>query len=47
MLGTGQIGDGPESDPLKCKLNRPHSVLFSKGVLYVGDSEANRILMLR
>ena len=47
VLGTGQIGDGPESDPLKCKLNRPHSVLFSKGVLYVGDSEANRILMLR
>jgi streptogramin lyase len=47
VLGTGQIGDGPESDPLKCKLNRPHSVLFSKGVLYVGDSEANRILVLR
>jgi DNA-binding beta-propeller fold protein YncE len=47
VLGTGQIGDGPEPDPLKCKLNRPHSVVFAKGVLYVGDSEAHRILTLR
>jgi streptogramin lyase len=47
VLGTGQIGDGPESDPLQCKLNRPHSVLFANGVLYVGDSEAHRIRILR
>jgi streptogramin lyase len=47
VLGTGQMGDGPEPDPLKCKLNRPHSVLFANGVLYVGDSEAHRIRMLR
>jgi len=47
VLGTGQMGDGPEPDPLRCKLNRPHSVLFAGGVLYVGDSEAHRILTLR
>ena len=47
VMGTGQIGDGPEPDPLLCKLNRPHSVLFANGVLYVGDSEAHRILLLR
>ena len=47
VLGTGQIGDGPDGDPLKYKLNRPHSVLFANGVLYVGDSESHRILMLR
>jgi quinohemoprotein ethanol dehydrogenase len=47
VLGTGEMGDGPESDPLKCKLNRPHAVLFANGVLYVADSEANRIRMLR
>src|ERR1700730_17098073 len=47
VLGTGQIGDGPEPDPLQCKLNRPHSVLFANGVLYVGDSEAHLILILR
>jgi len=32
VMGTGQIGDGPEPDPLLCKLNRPHSVLFANGV---------------
>src|SRR5262249_10337885 len=47
VLGTGELGDGPESDPLKCKLNRPHSVLFANGVLYVGDSEAHRVRILK
>ncbi len=43
VLGTGKRGDGPESDPLTCKLSRPHGVLFANGVLYVSDSEAHRI----
>jgi sugar lactone lactonase YvrE len=43
ILGTGEVGDGPEADPLKCKLSRPHAALFYKGVLYVTDSEAHRI----
>jgi quinohemoprotein ethanol dehydrogenase len=47
VLGTGELGDGPDGDPLKFKLNRPHAVLFANGVLYVADSEANRILVLR
>jgi len=47
VLGTGQKGDGPETDPLACKLNRPHAVLFTNGVLYVSDSEAHRIRVLR
>jgi len=47
ILGTGQRGDGPESDPLHCALARPHGVLVdARGVLYVGDSEAHRIRML-
>ena len=46
IAGTGVKGDGPEPDPLKCQLNRPHAVLFSKGVLYIADSEANRIRVL-
>jgi DNA-binding beta-propeller fold protein YncE len=47
VLGTGQRGDGPESDPLHCALARPHGVLVdSRGVLYVGDSEAHRIRIL-
>lgn len=44
VLGTGQRGDGPEPAPLRCALARPHGVLVdSRGVLYVGDSEAHRI----
>jgi sugar lactone lactonase YvrE len=44
VLGTGHQGDGPEPDPLRCALSRPHGVLVdAAGVLYVGDSEAHRI----
>ena len=47
VLGTGQRGDGPEPDPLRCALSRPHGVLVDRrGVLYVGDSEAHRIRMV-
>lgn len=44
VLGTGQPGDGPEPEPLRCALSRPHGVLAdSRGRLYVTDSEAHRI----
>lgn len=44
VLGTGRQGDGPEVDPLRCALSRPHGVLVnSRGILYVSDSEAHRI----
>jgi sugar lactone lactonase YvrE len=48
VLGNGTRGDGPEPNPLSCKLNRPHGIFVDrKGVIYVGDSEAHRIRMLR
>ena len=48
VLGTGERGDGPESDPLKCRMSRPHGVFVDKrGVVYVGDSEAHRVRVLR
>lgn len=44
VLGTGRRGDGPDGDPLRCALARPHGVLVdARGVLYVADSEAHRI----
>ncbi len=46
VLGTGQVGDGPETSPLACKLSRPHGVFFANGDLYVSDSEAHRIRLL-
>lgn len=47
VLGTGERGDGPEANPLACRLSRPHGVLFAKGVLFVSDSEAHRVRELR
>jgi streptogramin lyase len=47
VLGNGQRGDGPETDPLACELSRPHGVFFANDTLYVTDSEAHRIRTLR
>lgn len=47
VLGTGTRGDGPEPDPWRCALSRPHGVLVDRrGAIYVGDSEAHRIRVL-
>ncbi len=44
IAGTGEKGDGPEGDPLKCKMARLHGVFVDKdGTLYIGDSEAHRV----
>ena len=48
VLGTGERGDGPEPDPLACRLSRPHGLWVDEiGTLYVADSEAHRIRILR
>lgn len=47
VLGNGELGDGPESDPLACKLSRPHALLFVRGELLVADSENHRIRVVR
>jgi sugar lactone lactonase YvrE len=48
VLGTGRPGDGPGPDPLQCALARPHGLLVdAAGALYVGDSEAHRIRVVR
>ena len=47
VLGTGTRGDGPEPEPRLCQLSRPHGVLVADGALYVSDSEAHRIRIVR
>jgi sugar lactone lactonase YvrE len=48
VLGTGTRGDGPEPEPRQCKLSRPHGVFVDRtGVLYVADSEAHRIRVVK
>lgn len=43
VLGTGEAGDGPDGDPLMCKLARPHGVFVHEAVVYVTDSESHRV----
>jgi sugar lactone lactonase YvrE len=48
VAGDGQRGDGPETDPLKCRTARPHGVFAdSNGNVYIGDSEAHRVRVLQ
>ena len=48
VVGTGQRGNGPDGDPLHCQTSRPHGIFVdTKGTIYVGDSEAHRIRMLK
>jgi len=48
IAGTGERGDGPEGDPLACKMSRPHGVFVdSDGSIFIGDSEAHRVRVLR
>jgi sugar lactone lactonase YvrE len=47
VLGTGARGDGPETDPLACRLSRPHGIFAAGSTLYVSDSEAHRIRVLQ
>jgi len=43
VLGNGQRGDGPDGNPLGCKLDRPHGVTVHEGIVYVTDSESHRV----
>lgn len=48
VAGTGERGDGPDGDPTKCKMARPHGVFVDRrGAVYIGDSEAHRIRLLK
>jgi streptogramin lyase len=48
VAGTGTRGDGPEGDPLKCRFSRPHGIFVdTNGAIYVGDTEAQRIRVIR
>ena len=47
LIGDGQAGDGPDGDPKKCRLNRPHGVFIdATGNIYVGDSNNNKVRKL-
>lgn len=48
IAGTGTRGDGPEGDPLKCQLSRPHGIFVdADGSIFVGDTEARRVRVIQ
>ncbi len=48
IAGTGEKGNGSDGDPLKCAMNRLHGLFVdADGSVFIGDSEANRIRVLR
>lgn len=48
LIGDGRSGDGPDGDPLKCRLNRPHGIFIDReGTIYVGDSSNHKVRRLR
>jgi len=48
VAGTGNIGHGPDGDPLKCSLARLHGIFVdSDGSIFIGDSESHKIRVIR
>jgi DNA-binding beta-propeller fold protein YncE len=48
VAGTGAKGDGPDGEPTKCQLARPHGVFVDgEGAIYIGDSENHRVRVIR
>ena len=48
IAGTGVKGDGPETDPLQCKMARLHGIFVdTDGSVFIGDSETHRVRVLR
>ncbi|MDQ3624023.1 MAG: hypothetical protein M3463_16310 [Verrucomicrobiota bacterium] len=48
IAGTGEKGDGPDGDPLRCKMARLHGIYVdADGSVFIGDSEAHRVRVLR
>ena len=47
VIGDGQKGDGPNGDPLKCRMDRPHGVFVdTEGRVYVGDTNNHCVRVL-
>jgi len=47
VAGTGEVGNGPDGDPLRCQLSRPHGVFAdADGSVFIGDSESHRVRVI-
>lgn len=47
LVGDGKQGDGPDGDPRRCRMDRPHGVFVDQqGTVYIGDSSNNKVRKL-
>ena len=48
VAGNGERGNGMDSDPLKCRMARPHGIFVAAdGAVFIGDSENHRVLLIQ
>ena len=48
IAGTGEKGDGPDGNPLQCKMARLHGIYCdADGSVFIGDSETHRVRVLK
>jgi len=48
VAGTGEQGDGPDGDPLKCRMNRLHGIFVdADGSVFIGDTSTHRVRLIR
>jgi len=48
IAGTGQSGDGPDGNPLACRMKRPHGIFVDRdGAIFIGDTENHRVRVIR
>lgn len=48
MAGTGEKGDGPDGNPLGCKMARLHGIFVdADDSVFIGDSETHRVRVMR
>ena len=47
LVGDGRQGNGPDGDPRRCRLDRPHGIFVDRsGNVYIGDSSNHRVRKL-
>jgi len=48
IAGDGKKGDGPEGNPLKCRMNRLHGIFVDdNGDIFIGDTNTHRIRIIQ
>lgn len=48
IAGDGTRGDGPDGNPLQCRMARLHGIFVDDdGAIFIGDSEAHKVRVIR